>query len=154
VFDIAIWSRYVTLYDLYNKQLLNYAARMWHICIIIALRHYVLCCYLPRANTDSASVATSQTQYDMRRKHGTQPLSIYDSYLYRTSLFFSPWDIRKKVIVSSLKRKSCNNCWARQFVKCCQQVFLMAHPLLCIRSPPAGAIDFFDGRPISEKAWW
>jgi len=94
--------------------------------------------------------------FDRRYKHGTrEPLSIYDSYLYRMSLLSCPCDIRKKkVIVSFLRRASCNNCCARQFVKCRQQVFLMAHPLLCIRSPAAGAIDFFDGRSIVEKAWW
>jgi len=95
--------------------------------------------------------------FHRRYKHGTQePFYIYDSYLYRMSLLSCPCDIRKKhiVIVSSLRRASCNNCCARQFVNCRQQVFLMAHPLLCIRSPPAGAIDFFDGRSIFEKAWW
>ena len=61
---------------------------------------------------------------------------------------------KKKAIVSSLRRASCNNCCARQFVKCHQQVCLMAHPVLCIRSPSAGAIDFFEGCSIVEKAWW
>lgn len=81
-----------------------------------------------------------------RYKPGTQePLCIY-SIFFTVCHFYYVCEIseKKKLNVSSLTRASCNNCCcACQFVKCRQQVFLMAHPLLCIRSPPAGAIDFF-----------
>jgi hypothetical protein len=111
---------------------------------------FVICHVLTRTQHQSwplrhnTSANFRSSCFDKRYKHRTQePLFIYDSYLYRMSLLSCPCDIRKKVIVSSLIRASCNNCCARQFVKCRQQVFLMAHPLLCIRSSAAGAIDFF-----------
>ena len=160
VYSIAIWSKYITLFHLHNKQMLNYAGCIWQICIIMFLRHYILFCYLPRTDTDfSDTILLPIFDHPVligginteRENRCLFTIAIYTECHFYHVLVISE---KKKVIVSFLRRASCNNCCARQFVKCRQQVFLMAHPLLCIRSPAAGAIDFFDGRSIVEKAWW